>query len=220
MPADAANLHVQGRDAVHEGLQLLWQATAPTERINAQVLPLRYGSTHDFEAAVSKLPASSLARAVWEQSTLSAERDTIPLPEREQRLLDAAREALYERSGGMPDVKIVHAGVMRYAWRGEEFTRGRAWWGEDGMRVVAVALDAPAEQVALQILHEETHPVTDAAVRAHFAGVSQRTDGQGEGGAMHAALEEMVVAVDEAILCARAPQLLPAFERWRAQFGM
>lgn len=79
-------------------------------------------------------------------------------------------------------------------------------------RVVAVSCEAGVG-AALQILHEETHPVTDPEVRSAWD-VRQETRRGSVGFGLHTALERAVVERDEALLRTCSPGWLEDFERW------
>ena len=127
--------------------------------------------------------------------------------------LQALRDALWERQGGAPPLTIADCPALRHA--------GRASTARGG-RVVAVSLALPAEHVLCQVLHEETHGVTDPVVRAQWsaAGPPRDTAVGSAGYERHRALELAAVEVGEAVIAARTPQWLGAYHRWRARFGV
>lgn len=86
--------------------------------------------------------------------------------------------------------------------------------------MVAVSLRAEGAFVAVQILHELIHALTDPAVRAARAPAQQRTDGRGAGGALHRELKRVNVEVGAALVAARAPALVGVYRRWRAHDGL
>jgi radical SAM superfamily enzyme YgiQ (UPF0313 family)/protein-L-isoaspartate O-methyltransferase len=97
--------------------------------------------------------------------------------------------------------------------------RGRATTFE-GLRRVAVSLDEPADFVVMQVLHEEMHVVTDPHVLGEHAGATRDTRVGTEGWALHAALEEMAILATHALLSAKAPEELPAFQAWCTRMGV
>ena len=235
MPGDAANLHVPGRDPVDEALRAAWAAAKMRERLRAQIEPLWYDTTDAYLQSPEAAPSSSRerpvsltllggaregARALIEAHDMQPAPGPGPLPRSTHRWLTQTRSALYERASEAPLLRIIDVPTLGYTLNGVRFTRGRATRNKRGEHIVAVSLDADPEQVAIQILHEETHPITDPAVRARYQQVEQRTDGSGAGGALHLELEQLVVDVDAAIIAARTPELVEAYTVWRAQFGM
>lgn len=86
----------------------------------------------------------------------------------------------------------------------------------DGTRVVATALDGPPARVAMQILHEEIHPITDPIVLARHPGVARDTRAGSEGWALHAQLEQTVIEATAALVDALEPTLAAPFRSWRA----
>jgi len=89
----------------------------------------------------------------------------------------------------------------------------------DGERRIATSLAMPAEHVLMQVFHEEMHPVTDPVVLAEAgaSGDDRDTRPGTQGFALHQRLEQTAVDATAAFLSARAPDHLPAFERWREQ---
>lgn len=127
--------------------------------------------------------------------------------------LQALRLALWERVGPPPALRVVDCPALGRA--------GRAVAAEQG-RVVAVSLAEPAEHVFCQVLHEETHAVTDPLVRDSWtpSGPSRDTAVGGPGYARHQALETAAIEVGDALIAARAPVWNDAYQRWRARFGV
>ena len=93
--------------------------------------------------------------------------------------------------------------------------RGRATTVQ-GRRVVAVDLGQPEEHAALQVLHEELHPITDPVVLAEQGGGARDTRPGEAGWALHRELERVAVAATHAFLQAHDPSWLPALKRWMA----
>ncbi len=127
--------------------------------------------------------------------------------------LRTLRAALWEREGRAPPLCIADCPALGRA--------GRAV-ATDAGRVVAVSLAEPAEHVLCQVLHEETHAVTDPVVRATWSsgGPPRDTAAGSPGFARHRALETAAIEVGEALIQARAPQWSDAYQRWRARFGV
>lgn len=84
-----------------------------------------------------------------------------------------------------------------------------------GGRVVATSLASPDDHLVLQVLHEEMHAVTDPLV-LRSSDLARSTRAHEPGWALHQVLEETAVDATLAFLDARAPEWLPAFERWSA----
>lgn len=127
--------------------------------------------------------------------------------------LTELRDALWERKGGAPPLTIADCPALRHA--------GRAT-STPGGRVVAVSLAEPAEHVLCQVLHEETHVVTDPVVAGQWSaqGPARDTAVGSAGYERHQALETAAVEVGEAVIAARAPGWLGAYHRWRARYGV
>lgn len=126
--------------------------------------------------------------------------------------LTTLREALWERHGSPPPLTIADCPALGRCGRATEAASGR---------VVAVSLAQPVDHVLCQVLHEETHALTDPVVRASWgAGPSRDTAVGSAGFRRHRALEVAAVEVGDALIRARAPQWLPAYQRWRARVGM
>lgn len=127
--------------------------------------------------------------------------------------LQTLRDALWEREGRAPPLCVADCPALGRA--------GRAVATDVG-RVVAVSLAEPADHVLCQVLHEETHAVTDPVVRGSWgAGGPARDTAAGSAGfARHRALETAAIEVGEALIQARAPRWADAYARWRARFGV
>jgi hypothetical protein len=87
----------------------------------------------------------------------------------------------------------------------------------DGEHRVAVSLAEPDEHVLMQVLHEEVHPVSDPHVELPAGSGPRDTRAGADGFAVHAALEDLAVRTTEALLQVHAPELVPAFVRWRTR---
>ncbi|MCR9160916.1 MAG: hypothetical protein ACE37F_10815 [Nannocystaceae bacterium] len=126
--------------------------------------------------------------------------------------LATLRAALWERHGAPPPLTVADCPALGRCGRAVQTASGR---------VVAVSLAQPAEHVLCQVLHEETHAVTDPVVSASWgAGPSRDTAVGSAGFGRHRALELAAVEVGDALIRARTPQWLPAYQRWRARFGV
>lgn len=127
--------------------------------------------------------------------------------------LQLLRSALWERQGTPPALTVVDCPALGRAGRAVASGQGR---------VVAVSLAEPAEHVLCQVLHEETHAVTDGLVRESWtpSGAARDTAVDSPGYARHQALETAAIEVGDALIAARAPAWSDAYQRWRARFGV
>lgn len=139
--------------------------------------------------------------------------DYAAVPTEIEAPLAELREALWERQGGAPPLTVADCPALRHAGRATSTPRGR---------VVAVSLAEPAEHVLCQVLHEETHVVTDPIVCAQWPadGPARDTAVGSAGYERHRALETAAVEVGEAVIAARAPRWLDAYRRWRGRYGV
>lgn len=97
------------------------------------------------------------------------------------------------------------------------FTHGRAL-DQGKVRWVAVALaGVDGTQALLQIVHELCHRFSDPPVRARF---DETHDDTRAGAPLHRALEEAAVHHGGALLERAQPELMPAYWRWRARYGI
>lgn len=99
------------------------------------------------------------------------------------------------------------------------WTHGRATQ-RGPQRVVAVALHVAPAHALCQILHEESHAVSDPPLRERWRGAPQDTRAGAAGHGLHAALEEAAVERGQAVLEAAGGDLLPTYARWRARYGI
>lgn len=224
--ADAANIHADA-DPLDEELTRAYLRAGMRERLIAQVAPLCFIDDPASLVAASargevgpwrswsgdRLVADLAARARQRPDSAPILRELAPPPWVERFL--ELREALYERVEHA-DVIVLNVPALTAS---SGFTHGRAV-SIGGGRVVAVSFDAEDSFALIQALHEEIHPITDPPIREIFAGVAQRTDGHGEGGVLHAELERAAVHVGAALIQARDPALMPAYERWCARYHM
>ena len=126
--------------------------------------------------------------------------------------LQALRAGLWEQHGGPPPLTIVDCPALGWAGRAVSTSGGR---------VVAVALQRPAEHVLCQVLHEDVHAVTDPVVRASWnpRAPARDTAVGSPGFAQHQTLEQAAVEVGDALVAARAPAWSEAYRRWRSRVG-
>ena len=135
-----------------------------------------------------------------------------PVPESVIEPLTVLRAALWERHGNAPPLTVIDCPALGLCGRATQTPAGR---------VVAVSLAQPTEHVLCQVLHEEIHPLTDPVVRASWgAGPARDTAAGSAGFQRHQALEVAAVEVGDALIRARTPQWVSAYERWRARFGV
>lgn len=124
--------------------------------------------------------------------------------------LDALRDKLW--SGKAPSLEVWHIPALGDG----QFTHGRAM-SLKSKRVVAVSLNVAPEQALVQIIHEDTHALTDPPIRLEFGGAQETRRGS-RGHALHKRLESAVIANNLALFEEHAPHLLPAFERWCGRY--
>jgi len=117
------------------------------------------------------------------------------------------RAALWERIGTPPPLVVVDCPALGRHGRG---TR------RDDTRIVATDCSRDADWIACQVLHEEIHAITDAAVLAGRDPNIRDTRAGAPGWRLHAELELAAIEVGEALVQARAPELAGAYARWRA----
>jgi hypothetical protein len=148
----------------------------------------------------------------WQAETRRCEADLRTAAADLEQVLGRLRGALWERRDEPPPLLRV--------WDCPALgPHGRATF-RNGERIVAVSVARPRDQVLCQILHEETHVITDPLVTAERAGSDRDTRFGTPGHALHVALEQAAVSVLQAVLEARAPQYVDAYARWRARFGV
>jgi hypothetical protein len=133
------------------------------------------------------------------------------LPGRFAKKLAALRQALWSPQGrDAPPLRVLDAPALGIQGRATRVGTERR---------VAVSLAQDPEHVLCQVLHEEIHPITDPVVLADRKDRDRSTAVGTPGFGLHAELESVAVQATEAFLAARSPDLIPAFERWRARFG-
>lgn len=131
-------------------------------------------------------------------------RDAVPV-------LSRLRSALVETTGAPPPpLRVLDCPALGEA--------GRAT-SAGGERIVAVSLATPAPHALLQVLHEEIHPVTDPVLAAAQDVRARDTRAGSPGHAVHRQLELAALEVGDALVAARAPELLDAYRAWRARCG-
>ncbi len=165
---------------------------------------LREGAVPALREGADKALALSFAEAL-EQTPAQTQP---PDPDFERLLpsLEACRAALYgERRP--PPLRILHAPALG--------RHGRAM-GLRGERRVATSLAREPQQAFCQVLHEETHPLSDPRV-----GAAPRDTRLGTAGhAQHLRLEQAAVDLGGRVIDQAAPALAPAYAKWRARFHM
>lgn len=124
--------------------------------------------------------------------------------------LDALRQKLWSEAA--PPLEVWHIPALGDG----QFTHGRAM-SLKSKRVVAVSLNVAPEQALVQIIHEDTHALTDPPIRLEFGGAQETRRGS-RGHALHKRLESAVIANNLALFEEHAPHLLPAFERWCGRY--
>lgn len=255
--ADAASLHdpaLAPRPWAHEVTSLYLRAPG---RLSVQWAPLWSPDTPEIEADPARTPAlvarllaafrplgdgpgaalrEALVQAARTEAPTHAARWAERAPARAAALAAAAtladpiarvRAALWAPAPP-PPLRVLHAPSLRHHARAATVA---------GVRVVATSLAEPLDHVICQILHEETHPVSDPAalpppgeatgapppgappVTARATPRDARDTRAGTPGhTVHLALERAAVARTEAALRAAAPELLAPFAAWRARF--
>ncbi len=227
---DAANLFDPSLPEASwtEALLEAWRGSPG--RIVAQVFALRFDDVAVFARALEERPPVALRgpeNAALCRALAAAVRADAPAfhqrwrePGGQARLDAVAHEigpALRELRGLLyagqdrdpPPLRVLDCPALGPAGRASTY---------DGERLVAVSLAEAAEHVLMQVLHEEVHPVTDPLVRLEHQGAARDTRVGSEGHALHQQLEGVAIAATQALLEARAPSWLPAFERWRSRW--
>jgi len=128
--------------------------------------------------------------------------------------LTRLRQALWAGAGDVPRLRILDCDALLRS--GGTHGRGMAL---PGRQVVAVALAAPREQILCQVLHEETHAVTDPRVLSSAADAHRDTRAGSEGFDLHGRLERRAVDLGQELIRAHAPQHLESYRRWRSEYG-
>jgi radical SAM superfamily enzyme YgiQ (UPF0313 family)/protein-L-isoaspartate O-methyltransferase len=220
--ADAASIHDPGLPDRPwlSALSAAW-ALAP-RRLHLQVMPLRFrepegliralrsGSPRPLRGPRDAGLALAFADALEAEAPAFVEGWTPALPPAAAgvaRAVEELRGLLYQgQDREPPPLRLLHCAALGRAGRATE---------HDGERLVAVDLGQPLEHALMQVLHEEIHPVTDPLVRAEWEDpAAQDTRAGSPGHALHQQLESVAIAATQALLEARAPRWLPAFEAW------
>lgn len=222
---DAANLHDPDLPE-HDWVSPLFSAyQAAPGRLTLHVHALGYDDIDAWLHDLQHRPPSSLQDAAGQTliavmvSAVQAERGPFsaqwqPDSQRLQNVetslgppLQRLRERLWVAQGTPPPLTVIDCPALGPC--------GRATTAGDA-RLVAVSLSQPRDHVLCQVLHEEMHPLTDPIVRAEWTGHPTRDTRAGTGGAaLHQQLEAVAVAATEAFLQAKAPELIPDFQRWK-----
>lgn len=217
---DAANLHDDTLPE-HHWVEPLKEAYAGAPgRLSLHALPLR----SDWPTIVTALrtaPPRSLSddrgRALASRfaDAWDATNDFVPTwarpPTDLVAPLQSLRLALWERVGPPPPLTILDVEPLGPHARAIE---------EAGRRIVATSLAEPLEHALCQIFHEEVHASSDPLVRVGREHEHRDTAVGRPGYALHADLERTAIEVGQAIIEARAPELLGAYARWRDRFGL
>jgi hypothetical protein len=237
---DAASLYNPGlpRQPWAAALLEAYQRASAPGRLVVQVLPL---ITRNVASLSVRLRAGAVrelnyleGRALCRQLADALDRELPSVRARWHREMAAARARVEERmtwiapqlqrlrgaiheGGEPPPLSLLDCDALACAGG----THGRAAATAEG-RVVAVALAAaPREQALIQLMHEELHHVTDAAVRPpRGAQQEQETRRDSDGHQLHRELEQAAVEAGQRLLEREAPELLPAYAAWRRRHGV
>ncbi len=90
----------------------------------------------------------------------------------------------------------------------------------DGQRVVALSLDAPADEVLCQLVYAEAHGEVEGEVFAEGGRRARDTRRGSAGWTLHAALDGAVLDRCRGLLDAAWPAALPGFEAWSRRLGV
>jgi hypothetical protein len=217
---DAANLF-RGRSSTKAWVRALETAyvSAGTERLELQFAGLVHEDVDALlaRAAESKSPlwriflrALEAERVELEARFFEGEREARSIFDESERHLTGPlrqlRSALWAPRTP-PPLTVLHVPSLVRAGRG---------YPQRDRHLVAVSLAAPAEQVLLQIFHEEVHPVSDP----ELARLGLRDTRLGAPGArVHQRIEAHALERGAEVIARSAPELSPAYERWRAQWS-
>ena len=75
------------------------------------------------------------------------------------------------------------------------------------------------DELLIQILHEDTYPVKGPAILARFQGVHHETHAKSAGFERHHATEVAAVEARQRLFEAHAPELLPAYSKWKKRYA-
>lgn len=122
--------------------------------------------------------------------------------------LKILRAALWEtqKDRAIPLLHVYHCPSLGRSGRG-------AW--DKSTRIVAVSLNTSIDYALCQIFHEEVHTISDALIQDKFPNVRHDTRIDSRGAELHQALEIAAVELGQAIIEARMPTLIPAYQGWR-----
>ncbi len=124
--------------------------------------------------------------------------------------LAAARTALWRRADRTPPPALVlDARALGAHGRGTAI---------DGRQIVATSFARADEDLFCTILHEETHAVSDAAVRREHPGVVRATARGNAGHALHRALEDAALRLADEVVREAVPELAGYHARWIARY--
>ena len=201
----AAYLAAPGRLAIHAAP--LWYGESLVQRLRDDG-PASLGDaagralTWAFAAAIEAEASQFLGTWDRDLAPLSDVATIVAEP------LSRLRHALWERIGPPPRLVVVDCPALG--------KHARAARCEDA-RLVATDCAQPIEWLVCQVLHEEIHAVTDAAVLAGRDALQRDTRVGSPGFALHAELERAAIEVGDALVQARAPEWTDAYQRWRSQ---
>jgi hypothetical protein len=235
---DAATIFVARRQRCPWSEALKGAYLATPGRLTVQVLPLLVRDLDAMRAALHERRISSLqdeagqrlskglldaleaelprVRQRWLQSAEEARARTERLKGWMEPLLERLREELYQGLASTPPpLTLVDCDALSHA-RG---SHGRGLCLERG-HFIACSLAAPREQLLCQVIHEQSHAVTDGPIRAEDDGDSQDTRAGSAGYALHRQLEQAAVELGQRVLEDVAPELLGAYGAWRRRHGV
>lgn len=119
--------------------------------------------------------------------------------------LEVARTVLWSYANRTPaKALILHASIDGH---------GRAAT-TTGHQVIAVSFADPDAQLFCQILHEDTHAISDPMVMATWNGGPRSTKRGAPGFTLHEVLEARALALTHDVLARTVPQRLADYERW------
>lgn len=209
------------------GLTKLYLDATPQSRMALQALPLHVRDTEAYLATLTEaaLPLwDAFAVAVleeWEAAEAAFVGDALA---HEQRV-----QAFREELGGV-------LGRLRKAlWsRCEQAPPGLALFDTPSLgtharmislgdvRCCATSLQREPGQLLCQLLHEETHAISDPQVlqRSDQGGGFRDTRVGTQGAKLHEAIERAAVLLGAEIIQEAAPEWTEAYEEWRRPYGM
>lgn len=215
---DAANLFEPTRRIDAGWVEPLRRAyLAAPSRLFLQAIPLlaeEYESLPETTLRVWRSPTAredAMLLEHWIEAVEHVEGEPVwsGVPEGLAEALRGLRAVLWERRGEPPPLEVFDAPALGPAGRGASV---------EGRRRVAVDLGQSFEHALCQIFHEEVHPISDTLVPGDD--ITRDTAVDAEGFARHRALERMALEVGQAVLEARAPEWLTAYQAWRVRWAM